>query len=68
MPERNGVARRPLVALEALTSFVALAARYRAWHLAWGIISRGDLAISDPSSWPVSLAAITLSRSDKPTG
>ena len=36
MPERNGVARRPLVALEALTSFVALAARYRAWHLAWG--------------------------------
>ena len=36
MPERNGVARRPLVALAALTSFVTLAARYRAWHLAWG--------------------------------
>ena len=36
MPERNGATRRPLVALAALTSLVALAARYRAWHLAWG--------------------------------
>ena len=36
MPGRNGAARRPVVALAALTSLVALAARYRAWHLAWG--------------------------------
>jgi hypothetical protein len=36
MPGRNGAARIRLVALAALTSLVVLAARYRAWHLAWG--------------------------------
>lgn len=36
MSELDGATRRPLVALAVLTGLVALAARYRAWHLAWG--------------------------------
>lgn len=36
MPGRNEAARSSVVAAAALIGLVALAARYRAWHLAWG--------------------------------